>query len=159
MAVDEGVLDEGMHEKTCPQCGAMLFEDMDMCFECLHAFGCDEAQYEDVVPEGVYAEEASALGTWQLAMKSDVVDVRVAVPTEGLVVGRGESCDVVLHARSVSRRHVRITIGGDCLLVEDLGARNPALVNGSKFEGCATLRAGDVLDVCGVTFVAELQGT
>ena len=157
--MNETRCDNDMLTKTCPRCGAQLFEDMDMCFECLYSFGCEDTWckewHEEEVPEGVYAEEVAVPGAWTLSMSSDVVDASVLVPPEGLVVGRGESCDVVLHARSVSRRHVRVSTDGERLWVEDLGARNAAMVCGHRLEGRACMQEGDVLDVCGVTFVAR----
>ena len=34
--------------KECPMCGALVFEDMDQCFECLHVFGEEVPEIEEI---------------------------------------------------------------------------------------------------------------
>lgn len=53
-----------MMEKTkkCPMCGAICFEDMDVCFGCLHRF--EEDEVVEVLVESDGNEEASA-GVWE----------------------------------------------------------------------------------------------
>jgi hypothetical protein len=55
-------------------------------------------------------------------------------PAVALVVGRGEEADLVLQDDLVSRRHVRLSIEGGALLVEDLGSTNGTFVNGARTE-------------------------
>lgn len=137
--------------KTCPQCGAQMFSDMDVCYECLHGY-CEDGEQ---VPEEAYADIAAhveeAEGAWCLRISTSVVDVTVGVPDRGLVIGRGTSCDVVLHAQAVSRRHVSIDNEGRRLVAHDLGATNRATVNGKAVGKASVLNAGDVLEVCGTT--------
>lgn len=140
--------------KKCPQCGALMFADMDVCYECLYG-NCEE---DEQVPEEAYgdvdvvARDELAEGSWCLHMSTSVVDVTMGVPKGGLIIGRGSSSDVVLHAQAVSRNHVSIEDRGSYLVARDLGAANKATVNGVVIEEEATLRKGDVLDVCGATF-------
>lgn len=61
------------------------------------------------------------------------------------LVGRGESCDVVLEDSSVSRRHAVLHVDDDGVRVEDLGSSNGTFVNGVRVSGRATLDAGDRL--------------
>jgi pSer/pThr/pTyr-binding forkhead associated (FHA) protein len=49
------------------------------------------------------------------------VAVRVAV-ADGDTVGRDPACNVVLHHRSVSRRHAKFTVAADGVHVVDLGS-------------------------------------
>lgn len=47
----------------------------------------------------------------------------VAIPAgRALVVGRSESCDVVLHDAKASRQHARVERRGERLVLVDLGA-------------------------------------
>ncbi len=50
---------------------------------------------------------------------------------EGLVIGRDESCDVVIGSArdGTSRRHARVFFEGEEMMVEDLGSTNGLLVN------------------------------
>lgn len=82
-------------------------------------------------------------------------DMEVMVPLleAGLVIGRSHDCDLVLHARSVSRRHVRVTpvLGG--AVVENLGATNPTMVRGREVRSRVNIRVGEMVDVCGTRLV------
>lgn len=137
--------------KTCPRCGAQMFADMDVCYECLHGY-CEDGEQ---VPDEAYADIATCVGelegAWCLRISTSVVDVTVGVPDRGLVIGRGTSCDVVLHTQAVSRKHVSIDNEGQRLVAHDLGATNRATVNGRVVGGEAVLHAGDVIEVCGTT--------
>lgn len=73
---------------------------------------------------------------------------------QSMVVGRQQSCDVVLDSAAtpqmISRRHALLsTEAGMCKLV-DLGALNGALVNGTPLCGEHVLAHGDI-----VTFGVE----
>lgn len=87
-------------------------------------------------------------------------DVRVGVPLleRGLSVGRDAENDVVLRSRCVSRRHLRLERRGERVLVRDLGATNPAEVNGAPLEGESLLASGDEVNVCGTTLRVLARG-
>jgi pSer/pThr/pTyr-binding forkhead associated (FHA) protein len=76
---------------------------------------------------------------------------RVAAVTpgeEGLVVGRGESCGLVLDDPTASRQHVRLRVDGDGRLsVEDLGSANGYVLNSVRSRGRCVLTHGDRLTV------------
>lgn len=72
---------------------------------------------------------------------------RFPIPPEGLLIGRGKECDVILADRKVSRRHARISRNGADTLVEDLGSKNGTCVNGNPVEGRRALRDGDILQI------------
>lgn len=146
--------------KTCPQCGQELFSDMDTCFECLFEF----SSYDDKVPDDAYdldalpddATAALALeptyGAVGLRVCTASVDVVVPVAHKGLAIGRGSSCDVVLHNPAVSRNHARVEPLGDGVLLCDLGSRNPATVDGGKVKESVHLGVGETFHICDSTF-------
>lgn len=164
---------EIMDTKVCPRCGRRLFADMDTCYDCLFVFreaqegvpeDDEEACLTEVVPPEAYPEEADA--TWCppeegqaerfcIHLATDVVDVRLPLTECGLLVGRGSACDVVLHAVSVSRRHVRIEPAPGGAVVRDQGSKNRAVLRGQRVEGSARLLPGDTLTVCGSSLTLE----
>lgn len=152
--------------KQCPRCGNGLFDDMDTCYDCLYEYPEDaavlEGAAEEEVPTEVYAQGLSAHddrpeGRRRVVLRISTHDLEVALPIAdgGIVVGRGESCDVMLRSRSVSRKHVRILPVGDGADVRNLGARNQAMLNGVRVSDCMHMVCDDVLDVCGVTFTLQ----
>lgn len=58
----------------------------------------------------------------------------------GLLLGRAETCDVVLGADSVSRQHARISQDPfGRWIIEDLGSQNGTLINGQRIQAQAML--------------------
>lgn len=230
--------DEGRELKVCPQCGARLFADMDVCYGCLTRVptgdagearaenGTDPAPHTAPLPrpapvegaafgepdredgqdteiwgsldelwgdgcasvEGEEAAQSHACAsrrracdladpalpdpfapdgegdagkTMALAPVGAAVDgvrVRVCtpglsatcvVPKRGLSVGRDADNVVALHSMAVSRHHVRLFPCEAGVMAQDLGATNPALLNGMELVGAALLGAGDVLELRG----------
>jgi pSer/pThr/pTyr-binding forkhead associated (FHA) protein len=54
---------------------------------------------------------------------------------DNLVVGRDQSCDIVVADRQVSRHHARLAITNKGVMLEDLGSRN-----GTHYNGVSELR-------------------
>lgn len=63
-----------------------------------------------------------------------------------LLIGRHPSCDVVLSALDVSRRHAKLTFGDGNWTLQDLDSKNGTVVNGVSVRRCR-LRLGDHLDI------------
>ena len=105
------------------------------------------------VPPG--PDETAVLSSASLGVliRTEDVDVCVPLPRHGLVVGRGPDCDVVLHAGTVSRRHVSLVPTVTGAVVEDLGSTNPARALGRLVEGAVPLGVGDSVNVCGSELV------
>jgi len=61
-----------------------------------------------------------------------------------LLVGRSETCDVVLRFSNVSAQHCRLNLDEGYWLVNDMGSRNGTRVNGVRIEK-KRLLPGDVL--------------
>lgn len=180
----ETSLQDPMQEatKTCPCCGARLFSDMQVCYECLYDFSrtepsvglpscdlddLDEPYGDDGLPMTLSPEDTLGLPApdlrlsekngasrqvLRLLVRGQAVDFSLPLGEGWLVVGRSSDCDVVLHSAAVSRRHVRFRQAGEGACVEDLGATNPALLGARPLEGRSPLLPGDTVDVCGTRF-------
>jgi hypothetical protein len=59
------------------------------------------------------------------------------------VLGRGETADLRLRDPSVSRRHARVRVDGERVLLEDLGSRNGLWLGRSRIRTLRELRPGD----------------
>jgi predicted component of type VI protein secretion system len=65
---------------------------------------------------------------------------------KSLLVGRRESCDIVLRFSNVSAHHCQLTVVGGYWYVKDLQSRNGVKVNGTRVQD-KRLDSGDVLSV------------
>src|SRR5512136_2227310 len=76
------------------------------------------------------------------------------------LIGRNESCDLIVSDPLVSRRHCQILWDGVYCTVEDLGSTNGTYVNGQPLTAAYALRPGDRLQVADVVFhFADPQAT
>ena len=64
-----------------------------------------------------------------------------------MTIGRATTAAIVIHDTRVSRQHARLVLREGSWWVEDLGARNRTLLNGTPVMVPALLQAGDRLDV------------
>lgn len=67
----------------------------------------------------------------------------IVLPMGEFTIGRGSKCRLILDDAQVSRRHARLIVGADAVVVEDLGSRNATLVNGVLVKGRVNLIGGD----------------
>lgn len=82
---------------------------------------------------------------------------RYPLSGKGLVIGRGEDCDLRIDSRLASRRHARIVEGDGFCLVVDLDSVNGTILNGRPLHGeSRPIGDGDTLTIAGETlrFVA-----
>jgi hypothetical protein len=73
--------------------------------------------------------------------------LRLAVPDRAYLIGRGESCDLVLPTDDVSREHAVIARRWDGVQIRDLGSKNGVRVAGQSIEGEHRLRDGDRVEI------------
>jgi DNA-binding response OmpR family regulator len=64
-----------------------------------------------------------------------------------LVVGREDTCDIVVPSRQVSRVHARLTHTPNGIELEDLESKNGTHCNGKMIEGPVILQDGDVIQI------------
>ncbi len=64
-----------------------------------------------------------------------------------IVLGREDTCQIVIPNRQVSRYHARLTPGADGTLLEDLGSKNGTHCNGEVVVDPVLLQDGDVIQV------------
>ena len=69
------------------------------------------------------------------------------VISEGLLVGRLPTCELLLNHPSVSRLHAGITYTDDNYYIRNLRPSNPILLNGAKIEDYEALAPGDCLGI------------
>jgi hypothetical protein len=72
---------------------------------------------------------------------------RIVIEQQPLIIGREETCDVVIPDRQVSRQHARIRLEADQYVLEDLGSKNGTFVNGQELPGPYPLQDGDQIQI------------
>lgn len=82
--------------------------------------------------EPILIKESDVEPTMSLLIGRGADARRVNLGARPLLLGSGETCDVVLFDRAVSARHCRIEPGPDGVLVRDLGSRNGTFVDGVR---------------------------
>ncbi|MCL7455520.1 MAG: FHA domain-containing protein [Anaerolineae bacterium] len=98
-----------------------------------------------------YAETAMLL-----MVEGETPGKRLYMETPVLLMGRDETCDLVIADRQVSRYHASISIEQDRYVLRDLDSKNGTFVNGRQIEGAYTLQDGDEIQIaycCKLTFV------
>jgi len=69
------------------------------------------------------------------------------VDSDSVVLGRSSKADIVIPDRYISRLQARLFREGERWMVEDLGSRNPTLLNGQPVTQPTRVEPGDVLIV------------
>jgi DNA-binding winged helix-turn-helix (wHTH) protein len=59
------------------------------------------------------------------------------------IVGRDPASTIWLDSPKVSRRHARLSVGEECVAIEDLGTKNGTYVRGERLAGARSLVPGD----------------
>ena len=79
------------------------------------------------------------------------------IPAAGLLIGRHQSCDVVLTSLRVSRRHARVVQSPEGYTLLDDSA-NGVVVNGVRVDGRIVLKQGDIIGVGEAAFRFSSDG-
>ncbi len=98
----------------------------------------------------VHVKDRESFGDNRLFIAmNDVVKCRL---NDGVVtIGRGQSNDIQIRSRCVSRSHARIVTNNSDAIIEDLNSKNGITVNGSDVQ-LRQLKNGDVVGVDNIYF-------
>lgn len=79
--------------------------------------------------------------------------------TENSVIGRNaEECNIVLvNEEAVSRKHCKLEVQNETVVVEDLGSSNGTYLNENRVEMAMPIHTGDVLKIGRSEFILEVQ--
>jgi hypothetical protein len=72
---------------------------------------------------------------------------RIPLPALPATIGRSAPADILLEGGTVSRRHCRLELAGDGIVVTDLCSTNGTYVDGQPVSGATALRDGAMLGV------------
>lgn len=72
----------------------------------------------------------------------------ITLRTGKLYLGRSPECELAISDPAVSRRHARLWVNPNQIVIEDLGSQNGVHVNGERIQGPRELRGGDVIRIC-----------
>jgi hypothetical protein len=93
-----------------------------------------------------FRDEEDSLGDhWFITAESGVLTGLSYAVSRSLILGRTPDCEITLPGSRISRRHARLYVQDDLLMIEDLDSTNGSLVNGKLLDGKLTLRNGDEL--------------
>ena len=86
----------------------------------------------------------AAASQWSLVHVRQEINEKHPIRGAEVMVGRDRTCSIVLSHPAVSRRHARITLGGNTPVLEDLKSANGTYVNNARVER-VQLKSGDVV--------------
>ena len=66
-------------------------------------------------------------------------DRTLPLPDGDYTIGRGDECQVVIDAATVSRCHAKISVRGSAATIEDLGSTNGTSVNGARISSATSI--------------------
>ena len=77
----------------------------------------------------------------------------IAPTREEAIIGRHSGCDVWIDSPDISRRHARIRIQSNAIVLEDLGSKNGTWVGAERVESPRELHDGDRIRVGDMTVI------
>jgi hypothetical protein len=96
-------------------------------------------------PFGLVISHAAHPVCWVIV--GDTPHVAVLDDGESMVLGRGETADVVLDSFGVADAHCKITRQGDAYVLEDLGSETGVYLEGERLQGPTEISAWDKIRV------------
>lgn len=121
-------------------------------------FRLGDVTFEIINPKMVvspFLEKEANTSTWRLKAVGNWLDGQTFTLGSKTVIGRDNSCDIVIPGSHLSRRHAEFMLAGQTLLLRDLESANGSYVNGKKIKE-ANLKDGDMikLDVLSFQLIA-----
>jgi hypothetical protein len=84
-------------------------------------------------------------------------DLRLPLAVGASLLGRGPECDIVLRDPSISRRHARLIVADDGVVLTDLDSTVGVLVNGERIMGSSPVSPGDAITFGSIVFDLEAE--
>ncbi len=155
---EDDVLDAatlGLEDIDEPSFDGEMVEEREAGFAALGPSCCSEDTVDLSSAREALVREAldGSSKEWGVLVRTLAADVWVPLPERGLLVGRDPLNDIVLHARTVSRRHLRLVPAEGGVEASDLGSTNPAIYLGERIASTVLVAAGGSIDVCGCELV------
>ena len=94
----------------------------------------------------------------KLTKQTDAGEVSYEFSTPDILVGRDQTCDLVLDEKTVSAEHARLSYHHGNWWVEDLYSRNGTLINLEMLTTPAVLASGDEIQLGQVMLKIEISG-
>ncbi len=83
---------------------------------------------------------------------------RFALVGDDIIIGRSPQCDIAIGHKSVSRRHIKLSLVKGQMAVEDLGSQNGTRLNGHVIDGETPFQFGDEIQVSDFTLkITQMQ--
>jgi pSer/pThr/pTyr-binding forkhead associated (FHA) protein len=79
-------------------------------------------------------------------------ELRLAMPDRTYLVGRADTCDLVLVVDDVSREHAALTRRWEGVVLRDLGSKNGVRVGGEAIAGERRIGDGDLVEIGSIRF-------
>lgn len=76
---------------------------------------------------------------------------RFAMVGDEIIIGRAPSCDIAIGHKSISRRHLRISLENGQFSAEDLGSQNGTRIRGKRITGPTPFEPGEPLQMSDFT--------
>jgi|GEM_PF-2015605 len=116
----------------------------------LHQGDTIQVGHYEIVLEGV---EQAAANTPVVTLDGPEGCHRFAMVGGKITIGRAQACDIAIAHKSISRRHLTITVDGNAFIVEDLGSQNGVTIDGERIEGPTRIDAGEPIEICEFSLV------
>jgi DNA-binding winged helix-turn-helix (wHTH) protein len=73
------------------------------------------------------------------------------------VIGRAADAWISVASSKVSRRHARIVVAGDRVVLEDLGSKNGTYLGGARIAGPVDLKHGDCITIASLLLIFRVS--
>ncbi|MFZ5897119.1 MAG: FHA domain-containing protein [Myxococcota bacterium] len=84
-------------------------------------------------------------------------DAKMCLEPRAYLVGRSSNCELMIGDARVSRRHARLLVRADSVVIEDMQSANGVFVNGVRILRSETLRDGDQFQIGSASFVLKSE--